>query len=137
MIEETRYGLRVDTRLSFDAAVATATDALKAEGFGVLTTIDLQQALKEKVGREMPRYLILGACNPQLADRAVQAEREIGLLLPCNVAVYEEATGGRVCVAAMAPLPTIGMIGGAGQLQEIAREADSRLRRALAVIESA
>lgn len=137
MIEETRYGLRVDTRLSFDRAVAAATDALKAEGFGVLTTIDLQQTLQEKVGREMPRYLILGACNPQLADRAVQAEREIGLLLPCNVAVYEEAAGGPVRVAAMAPLPTIGMIGGAGQLQEVAKEADSRLRRALAVIESA
>ncbi|MCL4812837.1 MAG: DUF302 domain-containing protein [Vicinamibacteraceae bacterium] len=137
MIEETRYGLRVDTRLAFDDAVTATVEALKTEGFGVLTTIDLAQALKEKVGREMPRYLILGACNPPLADRAVQAEHEIGLLLPCNVAVYEQESGGQVRVAAMAPLPTIGMIGGGGALQEVAREADSRLRRALGVVERA
>jgi uncharacterized protein (DUF302 family) len=128
MLTETRYGLRVNTALTFDQAVAAATAALKEQGFGVLSTIEIDKALKEKIGAEFRRYTILGACNPPLALRALTAELEIGLLLPCNVIVYE-GDGGNV-VAAIAPLPTMGMVGNP-DLQSIAAEADARLRRAL------
>jgi uncharacterized protein (DUF302 family) len=129
-IDESAYGLRVRTDLGFEAAVERTTAALKAEGFGVLTTIDMQQALKEKIGREIPRYTILGACNPTLASRALDAEQEVGLLLPCNVLVYERE-GGQVTVAAMAPLAALGVVGDNPALVQVAAEADSRLRRAL------
>ena len=135
-MEHSPYGLSVTLPVPFDTAVADATAALKAEGFGVLTTIDVQHTLKTKLNREFRKYLILGACNPSLADRALQAELEIGLLLPCNVIVYEADTGQSV-VAAMAPLTALGVVGANPPLREVAREADERLRRALAALESA
>ena len=135
-MEHSQYGLSVTLPVSYDAAVADTTVALKAEGFGVLTSIDVQQTLKTKLNRDFRKYMILGACNPALADRALQAELEIGLLLPCNVIVYETGTGQSV-VAAMAPLAALGVVGPNPALQEVAREADERLRRALAALESA
>ena len=135
-MEHSPYGLRVTLQVPFDTAVADATAALKAEGFGVLTTIDVQQTLKTKLDRDFRKYMILGACNPALADRALQTELEIGLLLPCNVIVYETGTGQSV-VAAMAPLAALGVVGANSALQDVAREADERLRRALAALESA
>jgi uncharacterized protein (DUF302 family) len=134
-MEETRYGLRVDVNLSYEDAVDRVTAALQHEGFGVLTTIDVQKTLKQKLDRDFRKYVILGACNPGLADRALGAELEIGLLLPCNVIVYERAPG-TSSVAAMAPLPAMGITGN-DALQEVAREADAHLRRALARVESA
>jgi uncharacterized protein (DUF302 family) len=128
--------LSITLPLPFEAAVAAATDALKVEGFGVLTTIDVQQTLKTKLNRDFRKYVILGACNPQLADRALHAELQIGLLLPCNVVVYE-AAGNQSVVAAMAPLVALGIVGANPALQEVAREADERLRRALAALEAA
>jgi uncharacterized protein (DUF302 family) len=133
MIRETRYGLGVDVAQDYDAVVARTIDALKAEGFGVLTTIDVKQTLKQKLDREFRRYVILGACNPPLADRALHAELEIGLLLPCNVIVYERDPG-QSTVAAMAPLLALAMVGDNAPLLEVAREADARLRRALAAL---
>jgi len=133
MIRETRYGLGVDVAQDYDAVVARTIDALKAEGFGVLTTIDVKQTLKQKLDREFRRYVILGACNPPLADRALHAELEIGLLLPCNVIVYERDPG-HSTVAAMAPLLALAMVGDNAPLLEVAREADARLRRALAAL---
>jgi uncharacterized protein (DUF302 family) len=115
--------------------VERITAALKEEGFGVLTSIDVKQTLKQKLDADFRRYVILGACNPALAHRALQAETDIGLLLPCNVVVYETSANESV-VAAMAPLPTIGMIGGNPALQGVAREADERLRRAIHAIEA-
>jgi uncharacterized protein (DUF302 family) len=135
-MEHSPYGLSVALSVSFDTAVADTTAALKAEGFGVLTTIDVQQTLKTKLNRDFRKYVILGACNPALADRALQAELEIGLLLPCNVIVYEKASEQSV-VAAMAPLVALGIVGANPALQEVAKEADERLRRALAALESA
>lgn len=132
MIEETRYGLRVVTQDGYESAIARTTAALKENGFGVLTTIEIDKALKEKIGVDFRRYTILGACNPPLAHRALSAELELGLLLPCNVIVYERDGGGCV-VAAMAPLPTMGMVGNP-ELQGIAREADARLRAALQIV---
>jgi uncharacterized protein (DUF302 family) len=134
-IEETRYGLRIETTQSYEAAIATTTAALRQQGFGILTTIEIDRALKEKIGVDFRRYTILGACNPPLAHRALSTELELGLLLPCNVIVYERDGGGSV-VAAMAPLPTIGMIGNP-QLQGVASEADARLRAALESVAAA
>ena len=135
-MDHSQYGLSVRLPDSFDTAVTDATAALKAEGFGVLTTIDVQQTLKTKLNRDFRKYLILGACNPALADRALQAELEIGLLLPCNVIVYE-TTSNRSVVAAMAPLVALGIVGANPALQDVAKEADERLRRALAALEVA
>ncbi len=132
-MNETRYGLRVDLSVPFETAVARATDALKTQGFGVLTTIDIAQTLKQKLNRDFRRYVILGACNPVLADKALHAELEIGLLLPCNVIVYERGDHGST-VAAMAPLPAMGMIGNPA-LEAVAAEADARLRAALTHLE--
>jgi len=118
-MEETRYGLRVAVPLVYEQAVERATEALKAEGFGVLTTIDVKQTLKQKLDREFRKYIILGACNPPLADRALHAELEIG----------------RSAVAAMAPIAALGIVGENAELQGVAREADQRLRRALTSLE--
>ena len=135
-VEETRYGLRVELPVSYERAVEQATAALKAQGFGVLTTIDVQQTLKQKLDRDFRKYVILGACNPPLADRALRAELEIGLLLPCNVIVYEVSPG-RSVVSAMAPLPALGIVGDNLELQTVAKEADARLRSALTAMEAA
>jgi uncharacterized protein (DUF302 family) len=133
-MNETRYGLSVALPVPFDSAVTAATAALKSEGFGVLTTIDVKETLKAKLDRDFRRYVILGACNPALADRALHAELEIGLLLPCNVIVYE-TDGTHSVVAAMAPLAALGIVGANPALHEVAKEADERLRRALAALE--
>ena len=135
-MEETRYGLRVTLPVDYNDAIDRATAALKREGFGVLTTIDVKATLKQKLDRDFRRYVILGACNPVLADRALHSDLEIGLLLPCNVIVYELEPG-RAVVAAMAPLPALGVAGGSSDLESVAREADQRLRRALASLEAA
>ena len=135
-MQETRYGLKVSVPLPYDEAVEKATAALQAQGFGVLTTIDVQQTLKTKLNRDFRKYVILGACNPPLADRALHAELEVGLLLPCNVVVYETGPGESI-VAAMAPLAALGVVGDNPALAEVAREADARLRAALAEVERA
>lgn len=133
-MEETRYGLKVSLTCSYDEAIVRATDALKSQGFGVLTTIDVKQTLKTKLDRDFRQYTILGACNPPLAHRALEAELEVGLLLPCNVIVYETSPATSV-VAAMAPLAALGVVGENVALADVAREADGRLRRALASLE--
>lgn len=134
-MQETPYGLRVSVPLPFERAVEKATAALKTQGFGVLTTIDVQQTLKTKLDRDFRKYVILGACNPALADRALHAELEVGLLLPCNVVVYETGPASSV-VAAMAPLAALGIVGDNLALAGVARDADSKLRAALAEIEA-
>jgi uncharacterized protein (DUF302 family) len=133
-MEETRYGLRVDIPLPYERAVERATEALKEQGFGVLTRIDVTATLKQKLDRDFRKYVILGACNPPLADRALHAELEIGLLLPCNVIVYESAPN-RSVVSAMAPLAALGVVGNNPVLQSVARDADARLRKAVQALE--
>jgi uncharacterized protein (DUF302 family) len=133
-MQDTRYGLRVTVPIGYDEAIERVTAALKQEGFGVLTTIDVKQTLKQKLDVDFRRYVILGACNPTLAHRALQVETDIGLLLPCNVVVYESGPQETV-VAAMAPLPTIGLVGETPAITSVAREADARLRRALLALE--
>jgi uncharacterized protein (DUF302 family) len=123
---ETPYGFGVKVALPYEQAVLRTTELLKEEGFGVLTRIDVQQTLQEKLGVGFRRYVILGACNPPLAYRAFQAELNIGLLLPCNVAVYEDE-GGSV-VTFMDPAAAMGFVGNPA-LVPVAEEARARLLR--------
>lgn len=126
---EVSYGYTRTLRgVGYDDALSRITDALKKEGFGVLTSIDVKETLKQKLGVEFQRYVILGACNPQLAHRALSLDPGVGLLLPCNVVVSESPEGAVVQV--MKPEAMLGLIQTKG-IKPIADEADARLRRAL------
>lgn len=125
------YGLARNTRLPYAEAVPAIKDALKEVGFGVLWEIDVPATLKAKIGVEDFRpYIILGACNPHLANRALRAETDIGLLLPCNVIVYDLGDG-RSAVKAIEPDKMMGFIGNPN-LEPIAAEAREKLIAALA-----
>ncbi|MEZ4519975.1 MAG: DUF302 domain-containing protein [Chloroflexota bacterium] len=130
------YGMRAHLDLPYDEAVEKVTAALKEQGFGVLTEIDVKTTLKKKLDADFRRYVILGACNPSLAHRALSAELEIGLLLPCNVVVYEDESGAGSTVSIVDPLVMLG-VGESSGLKEVAEEANSRLRRVQAALESA
>jgi uncharacterized protein (DUF302 family) len=126
----TSLGMEVRLELPFAAALARTRDALKAEGFGVLTEIDMQAAFREKLGRDFRPYVILGACNPPLAHRALSADPGIGLLLPCNVTVEAADRGGTV-VRLVDPerLLATADLAGSAELGLVARDAGERLRR--------
>lgn len=123
------YGFGIDLQMPYEQAIAAVTEALKAEGFGVLTTIDVQRTLREKLGAEMEPYTILGACNPPLAHRALSADREIGLLLPCNVVVRTTETGSRVDI--VDPQAMMGIVGN-DALNDVALEARQKLQHVAA-----
>jgi uncharacterized protein (DUF302 family) len=125
---ESTYGcIRIVTG-SFDAAVSQLQAALKQEGFGVLCEIDIQAKLKEKLGIEFPRYVILGACNPPLARQALERDMNLGLLLPCNAVVYEK--NGNVHVGTVDAIKMLSVTS-RPELEGLAREVNERLRRAL------
>jgi uncharacterized protein (DUF302 family) len=115
------------TEVSFEQALGRTIAALKTEGFGVLSDIDVQHAMKEKLGVEMPSYRILGACNPPLAHQALQAVPDIGLLLPCNVIVREEAPD-RVVIGFLDPQIMVNLVG-KPEVRAVADAAEQRLRR--------
>ncbi len=128
------YGTTVTTALGFEAAVARTREALAEQGFGVLTEIDVQATLKAKLDLDMEPYLILGACNPQLAHQALDVERDIGLLLPCNVVVRRDAD--RTLVQALDPQVMVSLPG-LPALQPVADEAGRRLTAALQAVADA
>lgn len=128
------YGMRTRLDLPYEQAIDAVTAALKAEGFGVLTQIDVKDTLKQKINVDFHRYIILGACNPHLAHRAFTTELEIGLLLPCNVIVYEDGDGSIVSIVDPVAMLGIGLNPG---LASVGEEASARLRRVLAALESA
>ncbi len=107
--ERAAYGFGTELDLPFDDAVERTKEALKTEGFGVLTTIDVRQTMQEKLGVEFEHYVILGACNPALAHRALTAEHELGLLLPCNVIVHDH--DGKTAVSIVDPVQMLGFVG--------------------------
>jgi uncharacterized protein (DUF302 family) len=129
---KTPYGLSVDVDLPYEQALQRVTEALKAEGFGVLTTIDVKATLKAKLDIDFRRYVILGACNPPLAHRALSEELDIGLLLPCNLIVYERDQGGST-VSAVNAMAAMSFTGNPA-LEPIAQEASARLERVLAAV---
>jgi uncharacterized protein (DUF302 family) len=129
----TTYGFGTTLEVPYAEAIERTRAALKAEGFGVLTEIDIRKTLKEKIDADVDDYVILGACNPQLAHRALQAEPEIGLLLPCNVIVYAEGES-RSRVAVMDPAAALGIVENPA-VQPIAAEARERLERAVASLD--
>ena len=131
----TLLGMEVKLDVPFDVALARTREALKTEGFGVLTEVDLQAAFKEKLGRAFRPYVILGACNPPLAHTAVSADPEVGLLLPCNVTVEADGEGGSV-VRLVDPerLLTTAALDGSAILGGVAKDAGERLRRVAAAL---
>src|SRR5512146_3192255 len=120
-------GEKVRLEVDVESALARTVAALKGEGFGVLTEIDVKETMKKKLGVDFPPYKILGACNPPLAYRALTAAPEVGLLLPCNVTLRKLADGA-VEVALVDPLSMLGIVS-AAELQPVAEEAAARLKR--------
>ena len=126
-----QYGFTRTVNMPYEAAVQRVTEELKNQGFGVLTTIDVKETLKQKLNIEFTKYVILGACNPPLAHRALEVELNIGLLLPCNVIVYEKE--GKTVVGAFDPMMMVPLVGKA-ELGAIAADVKQRLEAVLANI---
>lgn len=124
------YGMTLTTRLPYERALQRTRDALAGEGFGVLSEIDVRATLGKKLGVDFRPYMILGACNPPLAHRALSAEPNIGLLLPCNVIVYAGDDPDTTVVAAIDPEVSLSRVGNA-ELAPVAAEVKARLRRVL------
>ena len=123
----TDYGFRTELNTPYEQAIEKVTAALKAEGFGVLTNIDMKATLKQKLDVDFRKYIILGACNPVLANEALAEELEVGLLLPCNVIVYENEQGGST-VSIVDPIAMLGVVVNPA-LDAVAAEARTRLQR--------
>ena len=128
----TEYSMSTTLDLPYEKAVDKVTEALKTEGFGVLTEINVKETLKKKLDADFRKYIILGACNPSLAHRALSADLDIGLLLPCNVVVYEEQGGSVVAVAD--PIAMLGIIK-TPEIEKVAQEARAKLQRVIETLE--
>jgi uncharacterized protein (DUF302 family) len=133
-MEHIAYGRKIFSPLDFETAVEKTVEALKANGFGVLTEIDVKATLKAKIGEEFRRYVILGACNPKLAFQGLSAEDDLGLLLPCNVIVYEDGTGSVIAFLDPSLISSLTTNTAVGQ---VARDAEQLLDKAIKAIEAA
>jgi len=127
-----KYAFGKVVSLSFDEACRRVTEELAKEGFGVLTEIDVAATLKKKIDKTIPPYKILGACNPGFASQAIEAEPQIGALLPCNVVVRQDSTA-KTYVECMDPIAVMDLVGRA-EVQPLAREVRGRLERVLAAL---
>lgn len=130
--QHSKYGFSKTVPLRFDEAVAKTTTALKDQGFGVLCEIDIKEKLKEKLDVDFRRYTILGACNPPLAYKTLQEDINIGLLLPCNVIVYEADKPGESVIAAIDAKTMLRVVADNPTLEAVATEVNERLHRVLA-----
>jgi uncharacterized protein (DUF302 family) len=133
MNNKTIYGIKRTVSLTYEEAVQKVTETLKAEGFGVLTEIDVKATLKKKLDKDFTRYIILGACNPALAFRALSTELDIGLLLPCNVVVYEDPQTKETIVGAIDPAVMF-QVTGQEELKTISEEVKHKLTRAIEAV---
>lgn len=129
LTQQSKYGFSRTVDMPFDEAIEKTREALKGEGFGVLAEIDLKEKLREKIGVDFRRYTILGACNPPLAHKSLQQDIQIGLLLPCNVVVYEADDEKKSVVAAIDAKAMLSIAGHGAELEEVAAEVNERLRR--------
>ena len=127
-----KYGFSKTVDVPYEEAVEKARAALKEEGFGVLSEIDIKEKLKEKLGVDFRNYVILGACNPPLAYETLQEEINIGLLLPCNVIVYESDEPGRCVVAAVDARSMLSVVGNNATLDAVAIKVNEKLKRVVA-----
>jgi uncharacterized protein (DUF302 family) len=128
MDRQTPYSFSRVLSVPYEETIAKVKDSLKSEGFGVLTEIDVQKTLKEKLNQDFRKYIILGACNPPLAHRVLQAEPEVGVLLPCNVLVYEEE--GKTVVSAMDPEAAMVLVKNE-KVGEVAKQVRQKMQRVL------
>jgi len=122
------YGYKRQVKGTYDEVVIRTKAELKKEGFGIMSEIDVKKTIKDKLGAEFDNYVILGACNPPFAFKALQAEREIGLLMPCNVIVYEDK--GKVFVASIKPTVTMAAVDNKA-LAPVALEVENKLKKAI------
>lgn len=132
-MEQTPYAMRTTINLPFEEVVQRTKEELRKEGFGVLTEIDVRTTLKEKLGKDFKKYVILGACNPPLAFEALSRETEIGLMLPCNVIVYE-GEGGKTVVSALDPVVALSVVD-SPQLNKTAQMVAEKLGRVIESLE--
>jgi uncharacterized protein (DUF302 family) len=130
--QHSRYGFSKTIDVPYEEAVERARAALKEEGFGVLCEIDIKEKLKEKLGVDFRNYVILGACNPPLAYKTLEQELNIGLLLPCNVIVYEADEAGKSVVSAIDAKMMLSVVGDNAALDAVATEVNEKLKRVLA-----
>lgn len=122
------YGYKKQVNLPYEAAITKTREELAKEGFGILTEIDVKDTLKKKLDVDYDNYIILGACNPPFAYQALQAEKEVGLLLPCNVIVYD--SGGKTFVSAILPTSAMSMVDNR-QLGDIANQVEQKLKKVI------
>ena len=125
------YGFTKELNIPYGKVIALVREALKKEGFGVLTEINVQEIMKEKMGINMNKYIILGACNPPNAYKAILTEENIGLMLPCNVIVYEK--GGKTVLSVVRPAVAMQMIDNA-ELQKVAEEVEGKMKKSIDAI---
>ena len=121
------YGFTKELNIPYGKVIELVKDALKEEGFGVLTEIDIQERIKKELGLDIKKYIILGACNPSSAHQAILTEENIGLMLPCNVIVYEK--GGKTMLSIIRPTVAMQMVDNAG-LQKVSEDVEGKLKKA-------